>query len=182
MRTSWLLVILAVAGCEPGQGTVGPQGPEGPVGPPGATGPRGDPGGVYAWVDADGKEVDTDSSLVWTDVNGWQWSINPLTANAFHTHEATGGYYENTDCSGAWYTSGSFYPRRPIHRDDNTYWVRGDADVPQTVAARSSRGSSTDECRLTPPGYTIRAYAPIKIDGLAPPTLPYRAPLRLQRR
>lgn len=177
------MLLLIAAGCS---GTTGPTGPQGPEGPQVVPGPRGEPGGVYIYVDADGKEVDTDHSRIWTDANGWQWMINIANATVNPTRSLDNMFFESTDCTGdAYVVVSGFVPNQPIVSNMPAgvveYWVvTGDTVVESKILGSYVQTPSSPCATATP--VRLDALRIVKVDGLTPPTLPYRAPLRLERR
>lgn len=173
-----VFLTLTVGGCDGPKGSEGPQGPAGAVGP---IGPRGESGDIYVYVDADGKEVDTDQSLTWTDDKGWQWAINPATATATAYGGPQDEWYASVDCSGDAHVNGSYLPRRPIVRRSGGYWVREDDAIHKPVFIGSVWEDFANRCTQTQ-GHTANVYRLVYVEGLVLPTLPYRPPLRLERR
>lgn len=200
MRAMWLVLVLTLVGCKGiggADGKDGEQGPQGPAGEVGSTGPPGERGEAgprgeagtsrpfFVYVDADGKEVPTDLSLLWPDDAGRLWLIDAETATVGPTVSPNLGLlYADESCAGAPHViqaEHAYLKPRYVVLIDGMYWGREDSGTFAPFVTLSV-GLSGGGCRATPGPMAVLAVPVGPLPGVTPPAFPYRAPLHLERR
>lgn len=195
MRVLSLVLMLTLVGCKAvggadgkdgEQGPPGVAGPAGPQGEPGAPGPRGEPGTsrpFFVYVDADGKEVSTDLSLLWPDEAGLLWKVDANTGEVGPAvYAGNPAYYATEDCSGQTYGLGATTPAGQV-----IGWVgepalvyRGTDSQAESRLLRSLRYmNNPGQCY---PADDMESVVPLSPVTSPPPAFPYRPPLHLERR
>lgn len=187
-----LLVVLALVGCKAVEGKDGERGPPGPAGMDGAPGPRGEAGPkgeagtsrpFFVYVDADGKEVPTDLSLLYPDADGRLWLIDVETATVGPSHFFQQALvYEDATCAGTPHVSyQGMLPRYVAPRHGGGVWTREDAALPESMTVQSFRAND-GTCGTPSAPFTTTGVALTELPDVRPPSFPYRAPLHLERR
>jgi hypothetical protein len=178
------------SGAQGPKGDPGPMGPPGPQGPPGIQGPVGPAGSSdgLIYVDADGREVGPAYSIMTVDVHGLVWIMDTETVRTGELngipYPAVSPYYTTTDCSGTVYVSAA--PLTPFKGDpDGGWYVRAATDPAVPRVVRSVRYSWGGPCT----SHGDAGVGPLRLIPLpserfdiAPPVLPFRGPLHVERR
>lgn len=171
------------AGAPGPQGPRGPTGVPGPAGPPGAPGPGAGAGERLVFVDRDGQVVsDGHVYPVHVDAAGRVWPVSTETGQPAFGQGLR--YFETPDCTGTVYAAPAM-PRQPfaLAGDDGGARIRPDDEPTVDRDVRSIQMPQTGG-DVTCSAYVVRM-ATITLPPLqpvAPPVLPFRGPLHIERR